>query len=77
MRFIVTGPNGANRSRMNSGPTLANLRLFVMLGLVPGIPIKLARRCQKYRDGRDKPGHDGTQIRLFFFFFIGCCTGAG
>jgi hypothetical protein len=32
--------------------------LFVMPGLVPGIPFKKAM-CRPQRDGRDKPGHDG------------------
>ncbi len=32
---------------------------FVMPGLVPGIPLRKARSCPLYRDGRDKPGHDG------------------
>ena len=31
--------------------------LRVMPGLVPGIPLRLAR-CVPNRDGRDKPGHD-------------------
>jgi hypothetical protein len=29
----------------------------VITGLVPVIPIRMARRIS-YRDGRDKPGHD-------------------
>src|SRR5215510_8700311 len=29
-----------------------------MPGLVPGIPLRMARPCRTKRDGRDKPGHD-------------------
>jgi hypothetical protein len=29
----------------------------VIAGLVPAIPINIAR-CFQHRDGRDKPGHD-------------------
>src|SRR3954462_14877654 len=29
-----------------------------MPGLVPGIPLRLARTCLRCRDGRGKPGHD-------------------
>jgi hypothetical protein len=32
---------------------------LVITGLVPVIPIRMARRFSK-RDGRDKPGHDGV-----------------
>ena len=32
---------------------------IVMPGLVPGIPICRAWLCNRNRDGRDKPGHDG------------------
>src|SRR3954471_8058958 len=32
-----------------------------MPGLVPGIPLRLARTCLRCRDGRDKPGHDGMK----------------
>ena len=32
-----------------------------MPGLVPGIPLSMAQPC--HRDGRDKPGHDGSCIR--------------
>jgi hypothetical protein len=34
-----------------------------MPGLVPGIPIELAMLYYCYRDGRDKPGHDGHTLR--------------
>ena len=34
-----------------------NDTLLVITGLVPVIPIRMARRFS-YRDGRDKPGHD-------------------
>jgi len=34
-----------------------------MPGLDPGIPLKMPRRCQHKRDGRDKPGHDKTNTR--------------
>jgi len=30
----------------------------VIAGLVPAIPIRVARLCPHKRDGRDKPGHD-------------------
>jgi hypothetical protein len=30
----------------------------VMPGLVPGIPMRVARLCQWNRDGRNKSGHD-------------------
>src|SRR3954452_17681506 len=33
-----------------------------MPGLVPGIPIRVARRYSKNRDGRDKPGHDAEWV---------------
>jgi hypothetical protein len=33
---------------------------LVITGLVPVIPIRMARRYSK-RDGRDKPGHDGVE----------------
>ncbi len=31
---------------------------FVMAGLVPAIPLRLAIQCLSYRDGRHKAGHD-------------------
>ena len=31
---------------------------FVVTGLVPVIPLRMAMRCLINRDGRDKPGHD-------------------
>jgi hypothetical protein len=34
---------------------------FVMPGLVPGIHVFAARKGKKGVDGRDKPGHDGTE----------------
>jgi hypothetical protein len=32
-----------------------------MPGLVPGIHVFAARKGKKGVDGRDKPGHDGTE----------------
>jgi hypothetical protein len=31
--------------------------IAVIAGLVPVIPLRRARPCLAYRDGRDKPGH--------------------
>jgi hypothetical protein len=31
---------------------------YVITGLVPVIPLRLAMSCVPKRDGRDKPGHD-------------------
>jgi hypothetical protein len=36
--------------------------LFVVPGLVPGIPIEEAEPCHRNRDGRDKPGHDVVRV---------------
>jgi hypothetical protein len=33
-----------------------------MAGLVPAIPIYLARQCLPKRDRRDKPGDDRTKL---------------
>src|SRR5437667_401843 len=45
------GPDGAKRNAGNI--------LFVMPALVAGIPLRNAKMCPLYRDGRDKPRHDG------------------
>src|SRR4029078_3066647 len=44
---------------------------FVMLGLVPGISIQVARRCKGNRDGRDKPAHAVERSVLHFRNLIG------
>ena len=38
--------------------------------LVPGIPLRRARLCVLYRDGRDKPGHDDDSVELHMPDFI-------
>jgi hypothetical protein len=40
-----------------------------MPALGAGIPIHLAKRCQVYRDGRAKPGHDVDGISLNYSGF--------
>jgi hypothetical protein len=53
-----------NRLHTATAPAKHRLHSFrlcpasVMPGLVPGIPMSLARCCTYERDGRDKPGHD-------------------
>jgi hypothetical protein len=48
---------------------------FVITGLVPVIPIHMARRCQDYRDCRDKPwdkpGNDELITRTLYDACIG------
>ncbi|HEY3886765.1 MAG TPA: hypothetical protein VGL62_16240 [Vicinamibacterales bacterium] len=34
------------------------------LAYVPAISIRIAKQCHVYRDGRDKPGHDGFDLLL-------------
>src|SRR5438034_9094263 len=43
---------------------------FVMPAFVAGIPLRRERACLLYRDGRDKPGHDGGQCRSPGEYFI-------
>src|ERR1041385_1561865 len=48
-------------SRYDEGP---NTHPFVIPALVAGIPLRRARICLLYRDGRDKPGHDGKTKQM-------------
>jgi hypothetical protein len=48
----------SSKAHPESEHSVALFRSTVMPGLVPGIPIHLARLCPENRDGRVKPGHD-------------------
>ena len=44
-----------------SGRSFANLSI-VIAGLVPAIPLRKAKLCVPFQNGRDKPGHDTALI---------------
>jgi hypothetical protein len=46
------------RRRSSCGNPFPGDHFIVITGLVPVIPINVARPCQGHRDCRDKPGND-------------------